>query len=269
MALTDLKNIPKVMRKYGWYNGARLMDIWFSRPAKAVPAYTEPVTDVVTMNWALGFPRARSVYDRVVSEEFWDDDEVRDTMGSRLRRDGLLIPGLKTPRAFGNLSRPATELYPDHVGYRAVSYGTEYGFPVLDSMTAALGRFAFWLTAAGTVGPLPNPRTAYDLLCFQVTIKEVAVYIRDSYDFEGFQLLGHWSDDDVSLVAWTSQDAVDMPRVTNATFRDWRSEHNMGGDFLVYTDVLRTTLNSPPTFKLYPDGSAEHEPQTVMDWPIV
>jgi hypothetical protein len=254
MALTDLKNIPKVMRKQGWLYAAMLMETWFSRPAKVAPVYTDPVTNIISMNYALGFSRARDKYDALVAEHYWIDDEARDTIASKLYRKGLLTPGgLKAPKAFGDLSKPATELYDDHAAYMNVSYGTNYlVVPVLDSMVASLGRFAFWLNAAGTVGPVTGLLAPYNSVTFQVTIQEVAIYIRDSYDFNGDQRLGYWSDDDVSLGDFS------MSKVTNETFRDWRTQNHMGGDFLIYSDVIRTTLNPAPTFNVYADGTAQH-----------
>jgi len=63
MAIT-LTNIPRIMRHHGWNNGARLMEIWFSRPPAIKPSYGPPETSTIKMDtWVLTFPRARQVFD--------------------------------------------------------------------------------------------------------------------------------------------------------------------------------------------------------------
>jgi len=62
--LSDLQNIPQVMRRRGWLNGARLLEVWFSRPQAAAPAYGPPDISTIRMDgWALTFQRARTVYE--------------------------------------------------------------------------------------------------------------------------------------------------------------------------------------------------------------
>jgi hypothetical protein len=120
----------------------------------------------------------------------------------------------------------------------------------------------------GTVGPVPNPARPIDLGAFQVTVEDVAIYIIDSFDFNGYQYLGAWSDDDVVVQPvndpepdpWTYRADDAMSSVFNSTYRDWRSKHKMGGDFLVVSDVRVVTLNRSPTFKIYADGSVELAP---------
>jgi hypothetical protein len=284
MALTDLQNIPRVMRKKGWNAGARLQETWFKRPAKAargldgsltadvLNSYTDPVT--ISIDWALRFPRAQDAYTRLLSDDIWRTDEARSTLATRLRNAGLLAPlpgraAFDTPlRSFGDSSLSALEMYNNRVYRQPVNYGTEYWIPVLDEMVAALGRFNFWLTAMGTVGPVPNPAGLADLTAFLVTVEDVAVYIVDSFDFNGYQYLGAWSDDDVVMQPVNDPDESftdsgnDLMSVFNSTYRDWRSKHNMGGDFLVVSDVRIVTLNRSPTFRIWANGSVELVPDT-------
>ncbi len=153
-----------------------------------------------------------------------------------LRTNGQLTPVPQT-RAFGNLAAPTPTLDADYVNYRVVSFGSSD----LDDMAAALGNFTFRVVVAGGVAPIPkSPR-------FNVTVAEVGVYIRDSYDFNGTQFLGFWDDKKrtVSMVnplAGTS--------VSNDDFRAWRTANGKGSDLLVYSDVLRTRLSTPDTFEV-------------------
>jgi hypothetical protein len=135
------------------------------------------------------------------------------------------------------LSQPVQLLDADYVNYRTVDFGC---FD-LDDMTAALGRFTFRVVVVGSI----TPETGSHRSRHRVTITNVGVYIRDSFDFNGNQFLGYWDDSDnsVSMVNFLSGDAV-----SNADFRSWRSTHGRGGDFLVFSDVKWMSLTSRDAF---------------------
>jgi hypothetical protein len=78
-----------------------------------------------------------------------------------------------------------------------------------------------------------------------VTITDVGVYLRDSYDFNGDQHLGFWDDSDNSV---STLNFLSGTRVTNEDFRVWRNANGRGGDFLIYSDVWWTHLTTPDKF---------------------
>jgi len=231
MSLT-LTNIPAIMRSHSWGNGARLMDIWFGRTSAVAPAFGPPDTATIKMDtWVLTFPRAKVVYDQLMTDRIWANTAGQREVATMLRRKSLLSPG----RTFGDLSLPVQSQDADYVNFRVVSFGmTE-----LDDMSAALGNFTFRVLVAGSVAPGPGGAG------FQITVSEVGVYIRDSYDFNGDQFLGFWDDSDnaVSMV-----NPLSGTGVSNSDFRDWRTTTGRGGDYLVFSDVKRTVLRTPDVF---------------------
>ncbi|MBI4584791.1 MAG: hypothetical protein HY717_12315 [Planctomycetes bacterium] len=234
MSLT-LTNIPRIMRSKGWGNGARLMDIWFSRPSAVAPAYGLPDTATIKMDrWALTFARARSVYDQLIRDRIWVNSAAQAEIAKMLRRKGLPASG-SAPRSFGNLSQPVELQDPDYINQRIVSFGLSD----LDDMSAALGNFAFRVVVAGSVAAVSGGRG------FAVTISEIGVYIRDSFDFNGSQFLGFWDDstNSVSMVNPLSGTAV-----SNDDFRAWRRSTSRGGDFLVFSDMKRTSRSPADSF---------------------
>jgi hypothetical protein len=242
MSLT-LTNIPRIMRSHGWANGARLMEIWFSRPAATAPAYGAPETATIRLDaWALTYQRAREVYDRLMRERVWANAAAQREIASMLRRRRLLG---SRPQAFGNLNQPVHLLDADYINYRAVGGGYGYYsyyyyyYSGLDDMTAALGNFVFRVAVAGNVAPVSGGRG------HRVTITDVGVYLRDSYDFNGDQHLGFWDDSDNSVSGWN---ALSGTQVTNEDFRNHRAATGRGGDFLVFSDVKQTHLATPDTF---------------------
>jgi len=248
--LSDLQNIPQVMRRRGWLNGARLLEVWFSRPPAAAPAYGPPDISTIRMDgWALTFQRARTVYDQMIHEHIWSNPAGRVEVAKMLRRKGLLTTAGQT-QIFGTLSDPVPLQDPDYINQRAVG-----DYHTFDDMTAALGRFNFRVVVAGTVASVPQLPGATPLAgSWNVEVEEIGVYVRDSFDFEGNQYLGCWSDDDfIPLMppsygeGYAPSEPVCSP-VGNRQFREWRSQHGRGGDFLVYSDMKRVSLSPPDRF---------------------
>jgi uncharacterized protein DUF6402 len=234
MGLTSLTNISKIMRAKGWLNGARLMDKWFAGPPVHKPVYTTPDLSTIKMDaWALTFPRAKAVFDTMVREKVWSDDKAkREVWPTRLRSLGILN---QNGACFDLSLKTVPEQHVLHVNFRQV--GSGYG-TTLDDMVAALGNFSIYVTPLSfDVGPESGR--------FRVKLNRVGFHIMDSFDFEGNQDLGYWDETTNSVSAvylWHGT------RVTNETFRTWRTANNRGGDFRVYSDVKVVTLNPSDSF---------------------
>lgn len=260
MSLTDLRNVARIMRAQGWHRGARLQEIWFSLPPATAPNYGPPDVSTIRMDWVLSFPRARAIHDRMIADRVWANEAARGVIAGMLRRQGLLSGGSSAaPRRFGDLTRTAPRLDPDHINFRPVGSGYASGYSYsgygysgygysgysgydgrLDDMIAALGNFVFRVAVAGSVQPAGNGR-------HRVTIDRVGIYVRDSFDFNGSQFLGFWNErtNSVSVANPLSGTAV-----FNGTYRDWRAANGRGGDFLVYSDVRAIALTHPDTFEV-------------------
>ena len=52
-----LDSIPGEMEHMGWTQAAQLLETWFERPPAVAPKYSAPVTDVIKIDWVLGFDR--------------------------------------------------------------------------------------------------------------------------------------------------------------------------------------------------------------------
>lgn len=233
----SITSIPKIMRHHGWGNGARLMEIWFSRVRTSAPAYGSPETQTIRMSsWVLTFSRAKKVYNQIMSERIWANPAAQREITAMLRKKGLLSSAPQS-RPFGDLTSSVPMLDTDYVNQRVVGFGLSDE----DDMAMALGNFAFRIVVAGEVMPISkSPR-------FKVNISEVGVYIRDSYDFNGSQLLGFWDDKDNSF---SVTNLLSGTLVSNDDFRSWRAKTGRGGDFLVFSDLLRTRLPNPDSFDI-------------------
>jgi hypothetical protein len=132
------------------------------------------------------------------------------------------------------------------------------------TLTAALGAFVFRVVVASVVAPVvAPPNLPTGSAGFRVRITEIGVYIRDSFDFEGSQVLGCWSDEPPPQFSPLMPPAVgggglvtSMPSnmiltpVGNLAFREWRQRNSRGGDFLVFSEMKRVSLNPPDEFMI-------------------
>lgn len=249
MSLT-LTNIPRIMRSHGWVKGATLMDRWFRGFGAVAPRYGKPDDSTITMSWILGFSRAKQVYDTLITDRIWQNPAAQKEIARMLRRKGMFA--MSGTRPFGQLGDPVPTQHADYVNFRPFTdggyygsyYGAYYGYSsdVMDDLTAALGRFTFHTVVGGEVTSSPFGKGPPS---FTVSIDEVGVYVRDSYDFNGDQPLGFWDDSDnsVSAINFFSGDYVN-----NESFRDWRTANRRGGDFEIFTDMSRFSLATPFIF---------------------
>lgn len=210
------------------------MDSWFSRNVNVAPKYGLPNTTTIKMDsWVLSFKGARSVYDQLIKEKIWRNIPAQKEIANMLRRKGLVVPKSCYYRSFGDLSQPVKNQDNDYINQRVVSMSSD-----LDDMSAALGNFVFNVLVAGNI-------SSEDKSGHKVEITEVGVYVKDSYDFNGYQFLGYWDDSDnsVSMINPFSGTAV-----YNQDFRNWRTANLKGGDFQVFSDIKRIKLTTPDVF---------------------
>lgn len=237
----DLAMIPGIMRANGWTTGADLMDHWFSRSAYTYPDPENvdeadiPFNDtIVKLQWVRGFPRAQSVYEDMWEDEIYANPAARRYIERTLVENNIPTTGIAS---FGDLNQRvnlvnASDFY---VQNRAV---TNSIMQDLDGLVAALANFSFRMAVEGRVTYKERRKgffgREYDV--YEVRIKRVGLYVRDSYDFIGDQFggLGHWNPTANTVTTFGSSGAHE---VRNEHFRDWRQVNGCGGDFIVFSDL--------------------------------
>jgi Family of unknown function (DUF6402) len=205
------REIAEEMYLNGWKEGGELLETWGERPPAIAPKYSAPVTSVIKMDWVLQFARAKSVYEKIMKERIWTNPKSQGRMAEILKQKPR-VGG----QPFGDLSRPVTVVDEEWINARPVESGLAF-----DSLAVALGAFELQVAIAGKLLSIGGGE-------FQVSIEEVGIYVKDSFDFNGSQFLGFWG-------------YRDDP-INNADFRQWRAENHAGGDFRVFSDVKRTRL---------------------------
>ena len=295
--LTDL---PCYMDALGWKVSAALMRKWFAADAREmtldeklgkVPPRQYPRdlldTTTVTLDWILGFRRAEIAYQSILnhrgsilSGSAVYNEKLKEQLVRRIRNAGLFASDART---FGDLAR--TPIW-QHENWQVqlVKVDVESNdrlqlkFEGLDDLFGALGGFALYLAAYGTVTPNvkvfpsggPNSRMVKRYL---IEMTHAVIYAKDTYDFNDQQYLGHWNREGVEVKMMVAvQDTLgtvdpdiytpfgDAPDIKfpvgNESFRRYRGKHGKGGDLLIFSDMKVERFASPFRFCVTPDQVA-------------
>ncbi|MBZ4190999.1 DUF6402 family protein [Niabella beijingensis] len=251
-----VRYIPRIMKAKKWEKGFLLQEKWFNGIASDRPGNKADSGKIISMDWVLGFPRARAVYDQMINGKIWMNPAGKKALTAEIRRMELKLPtAMVYTVPFGTLALnpestnkkgqkcPAIDLH--HFQERA--FHENYNVPdtALDDMYAALANFVFRMAATGVILMNANGYT--------IQIKEVGIYVRDSFDFIDAaaeilspstwrsQPLGYWSTskNDVSVNAKDSS----YKYITNSSYQQYRKDVKKGSDFLVYSDVKRIAVD--------------------------
>lgn len=290
--LTDL---PAIMDTKQWPVSAALMRKWFAAQAHTMSddekqgktearSYPASLVDTgtVTMSWALSFPRIKKRYEQIFGSTSLFGSRQPAVYESAAARKELIKKLIKAGKfglgreSYGELGASVLEVndrwqFQFHkIGgkeYNAATYGEAaarevlLSDPGLDDMWGALADTLFKIAAAGVVTPRLKEfdtglQCGFEAEYYDVSIETIGVYLRDTYDFNGDQYLGHWSKTSAPYIRLYAMGASrgscpnDYVEVGNQHFRAHRNMTNKGGDLLVFSDVLQTRLKKPFTFRV-------------------
>lgn len=242
--------IPDLMQHKSWLKGLTAQNLWFTSAAQSTPDVNVEV-GFVTMSWIRSFPRTEDDYQNVITSE-WNASNSYDSLRSEVTKmiaysnvsGNPTIAELPTVegenKPFGDFSLNVVndintgKTLPliEHFYYKNKAY--DFGFGIedpLDDLYATLANFNFRVAAKGFLS-LESGIT-------YINITKIGVYVRDSFDFTN----PGWSDQD--LGAWNfinktvSKIAGGLDySIENSDYNNWRNDHNKGGDFRIYTDVI-------------------------------
>lgn len=254
-----VRYVPDVMRALEWSVGAALQDEWFSRPSSATPETNTPNLSIVTMDWALGFQRLKTVYDTLIQQKIWINTDGKDALVREIKRmqiDGKIsIPTIEgSSISFGvydsniitHKGRKITEFDKYHYQERPFDQ-----FPLtapLDDLTASLANTVFRLGAGGV---LKKEKDGY-----RIEVKKVYIYLMDSFNYidDSYpnkirsQDLGYWKIEANDVIGLSGMIRPGYRKINNYSYNTYREEMGIGGDFNVYSDLR--FINTNDSFKV-------------------
>ena len=284
----DIQDIPGAMRKVGMPVSAKLMERWFNGQLNysknddderaeinqdGLP-YPSNMIDMtsITMEWVLGFRRAKNAFDTLTESLMLESTAARDILVKKLRPYKTRLSIRPWQECKGDLQRfhkdfqfqliDVNASWSERIAVQMIEEASNNGVP--DDLTGALGAFNFY--AAVT-------EATFNHQAGTATVTRVAIYVKDHYTFvtnqgKASQYLGHWNKSHVAIQhlhaaamaanteLWDAPvrigkgaDNIYYP-VRNNDFRTWQQKHGRGGDFIIYSDCIWVTLRRPITVKL-------------------
>lgn len=199
--------------KLGWLYLKAMCEKWLSGLANEIAINNnEPLW--VSMDWALSYYRTRCSWNKLIANLFSENAKLE--LFNSVKKAGLLT-GKKEEFKFTKSEWPEWESY---YFQREPVFGMDAIYP--DGLMAAMGTFDLRALPDGTVEPSDNG--------YRITVQNVAIYIHDSFNFEGYAPLGYWSCVHESFQNLDPDEAVYL---YNSDFRLFRETTNFGEDFLI------------------------------------
>jgi hypothetical protein len=256
MPLTDVSKIPAIMIANGWNKAALLLAHWFIGAAYTKSSKGPTAAELSTafkfddLGWLITQPEGKEAYEKIFSRRLWrtrdsDNGDAVTKLAKVLNAEKILAPGIKDVR-FGYKNFTAIDYERGKSYTNASSFKTGVT-TTLTHCVAALGSFVIKFALNGKVSHTPD---FFNKNQYTVKPESIDLYLWDSFDFEDdtmfgivptVQPLGCWDEATNSVGKFPDRSNV---CVFNSTFRDWRTTNKKGGDFYLYTDVLRATFTN-------------------------
>ncbi|MEG3088590.1 DUF6402 family protein [Sphingomonas sp. PB4P5] len=257
MAFT-LIDIPRAMRREGWQIGARVMERWFAGAARIMSddektGLTLPrdiESRIVTTAWCRKFARFVDAENQLIAT--WAlparMGRARRNLTDKVRAWRRRANAGTAPFRFGDLSVAAATI--DQTCQLNLQVIESSLLGDADDFYAAVGRGTVKIAVAGNAVPISRGRV-------RLTIDEIGTYLRDTYEFNGDQMLGSWGPDGLRRAAilalsiqWVRESAKEDQAqaywsVSNGSFQGWRRHYGRGGDYVIFSDVRRRRLLRP------------------------
>lgn len=248
-------DIPDVMEyKLGWPKSAEVMRKWFSLPGRAMTdnekegdvRYVDSHTDrtMFSWKWLELFERVRKAKEFLLSDKVLWSKASRKVLRSKAQEHSHSL----TNKIIDNSALIIPELH-DRWQFQYSKVGYELG--AVDDLYGSLGNFALY-AAIQKAHLYEEGGQSY------LRVTEIAIYMRDTFDFIGVQYLGHWDHGGMGinviggafnmrewqwrLPAWNPKLGI-VEAFGNQDFRKYREACGKGGDLLLFSDIITVDVD--------------------------
>jgi Family of unknown function (DUF6402) len=241
--------IPVIIKAKGWTIALKCMEKWFNNPYNPGQNKTDiVVSDILKMNWVLSFQYLKEFIEngffiiKFSPTRFSIWEKIKQRIKAQVKNGLMNLPEEGQTVSFGTKdATPERSAIDNHlvtrfdryyiyeVPYRSPSLGQGDLIPTIDDFYAAVANCTFRYIALGDISKASGK--------YKIQVKQLGVYVYDTFDFEGEQDLGYWNvkTNDVgrTFIGGGSQGTL----ITNKIFRDWRDRNRKGQDYTNYSDV--------------------------------
>lgn len=251
-----VRYIPQVMRAKSppWEIAVKCQEEWFKKEKKQKPNYSDPVTNIITMDWIFKFERVHPLLKTIILNYWTTENSIKlfcdrlEEMYSYKEKDsnGIIKRDLELPnikgqsKEFGSFDNSVFRITKkgikttilDRYYINTMYYTSNITNDPLDDLYGALGNFAFRITPKGTITAIGNNK-------YRIKYEKIAVYCIDSFDFYDppkdniSQPLGFW-DIGNNIIS-----KIPIPMfyyINNQSYKDYQDDYNQGGDYMLISD---------------------------------
>lgn len=247
------EKVPQIMTNYSstWDKASRMLNYWIDRDTpriknESIEGFDWSLRRVRfgETSWTLEQANAsngrfRAKFNELVSPSYFVTDESKTLPRNRVRERFSQNPSANSIPLTDSLGEDSRVYHSQHMRRIEGQAGGIYGYSALDAVTAALGGFSYYLVPIGeAVKDGPNH--------YRINIRRVAVHVMDSFDFNGFQLLGCWGEPNmVSAIP-----SFGTQCLFNSSFRLYRFLKARGHDYNVFLTPRTVTLSNVISFRI-------------------
>ncbi|MFM2591290.1 DUF6402 family protein [Vibrio sp. TBV020] len=248
-------DIPDVMEhKLCWPKSAEVMRKWFSLSGRAMTKdekegrrlYLASHTDTTMFSWSWleSFERVQKAKEVLLSGEvLWSENAQKE-----IRR---LAKAAEYELANPIIDNSALEITELHANWQFQYSKVGYELGAVDDLYGSLGNFALYAAVQKAY------RYEEGGQCY-LRVTEIAIYMRDTFEFIGVQYLGHWDHEGMAITimggvfnklewkwrlpAWNPDLGV-VEAFGNQEFREFREACGKGGDLLLFSDIITVDVD--------------------------
>lgn len=247
------EKVPQIMTNYSstWDKASRMLNYWIDRDTpriknESIEGFDWSLRRVRfgETSWTLEQANAsngrfRAKFNELVSPSYFVTDESKTLLRNRVRERFSQNPSATSIPLTDSLGEDSRVYHSQHMRRIEGQAGGIYGYSALDAVTAALGGFSYYLVPiCEAVKDGPNH--------YRINIRRVAVHVMDSFDFNGFQLLGCWGEPNmVSAIPFFGAKCL-----SNSSFRLYRFLKARGHDYNVFLTPRTVTLSNVISFRI-------------------
>jgi hypothetical protein len=278
-----IRYMPDLMDLKKWYVAKNLQNIWFS--SKKNDDFTKknpgPLVDQIEWRWIMKFPEVAYEFLKLdknqIALSYKIQGNIRTEIDKMIKFGCAELPTEEKRETkfgyFGNRYREIDErkktkwtedaplfenFYHTNHDFNDWDLGQQYiqNFGADESL-AAIGQFSFHVYATGTLKYISANKT-------EVYIESLVYYLWDRFNFTNDkgkpdECLGLWKikdkdngeNDFTVYIPQITPDKTGKYEVTNNCYNSYRDDHQMGGDFVVYsTRHVKEIYDYNPSFIL-------------------
>jgi len=229
----DAGKVATTMGMNGWTQARQLMQKFiaagsYSLPSTTTTGLSDPFdSSIVTLEWSIGYGRYKSEYERLKKLDYYKSAKAKANILKQAKEQtGPYGGDFGYHYVLGGES-DMRKVHQTHVQFSPVK-----GAGAINKYDAALNGFNYYAIVAGCASKNSSGEVSF------VNVKNIGIYLRDSWDFQGYEYLGAWNFSTHAVRKFAGVlPGFGFTNVFNSDLRDYQKRHGKGGEFWVFSNI--------------------------------